>query len=582
VVDYVFKTSTARRHKQYPGIIPFLEESYKTTTSLDRRKRIEKYMSFSQCPACRGARLNERALSVLIERRSIDDLVSLPVVELHDFLTGLRLEGERARLARELIREILERLKPIKEVGLGYLTLKRSSPTLSAGELQRLSLAKHLGSGLGGLLYILDEPTIGLHESEKASLVKSLTRLRDLGNSVLVVEHDETVIRSADYVIDLGPGAGHHGGSVVAVGTPAQIARSRGSITGQYLRAPITYKPERRDVRARHSIKILGAAENNLKSIDVTIPLGLFVCITGVSGSGKSSLIQETLYPALERTLFGRRVKIGKHKSVVGAEHIDKVVGIDQSPIGRSPRSNPASYVGVWDMIRDFYARLPRARDLGMAKGAFSFNTDEQQCKRCKGAGVIPVDMFFLGDVETVCPECNGNRYQEEVLSVTYRGKSISDVLGLTFEQAGEFFSEQKEIVSIIKVVEELGLGYLKMGQPATTLAGGEAQRLKLIYELKKRETGRTLYILDEPTTGLHFADVDKLLRILHRLVEVGNSVLVVEHNLSVIRTADYIIDLGPGGGRSGGEVVACGTPEIIAASQASLTGKFLRKGELH
>jgi len=578
-VDYISEKFTAQRMKSYPGIIPFLEESYKETTSLDRQSRIEKYMSFSVCPECKGARFKEDILAVKIDGYSIADFLALPIIEFNNYITKFSVKGDKGIIARRLIREIEGRLKSLIDVGLGYLTLDRPSPTLSAGEAQRVSLATHLGSGLGGLMYVLDEPTVGLHEREKASLINSLRELKELGNSVLVVEHDESILREADYIVDLGPGAGQLGGEVIAAGTFDSIIRNKNSITGKYLSSALSVSfPKKRRLPSNKLLEVVGAGENNLKNINVIIPLGLFVCITGVSGSGKSSLIQDILYPGLIRKMYGRRIEVGKHKEINGIEFIDKVVNIDQSPIGRSPRSNPISYVGGWDLIRAFFAELPEVKKKKYAKGMFSFNVEGGRCETCQGSGVVPIDIHFLSDVYIPCQDCQGRRYRQEILEIKYKGKNIADVLDLTFEEAMIFFSDQKEIVRILNVVEKVGMGYIKLGQSAVTLSGGEAQRIKLTSELKKKGTGSTLYILDEPTTGLHFADIHKLLDILVELVDAGNTVLVIEHNLDVIKMADHIIDLGPEGGDKGGKVITCGNPEEIMRCGQSYTGKYLKK----
>jgi excinuclease ABC subunit A len=566
--------------KPFEGIIPNMERRWKETDSSWVREELERYQASSRCEACDGHRLKPEALAVKVGGKHIGETALMSISEAATWFSGLpaKLKPQQQEIAARILKEINERLGFLVNVGLDYLTLGRASATLSGGESQRIRLASQIGSGLTGVLYVLDEPSIGLHQRDNARLLETLKRLRDLGNTVIVVEHDEDAIRSADYLVDMGPGAGIHGGKVVAVGTPPEVMRHPESLTGQYLVGlrQIAVPPRRRQGRERQSIKVSGARANNLKSIDVEIPLGTFTCVTGVSGGGKSTLVIETLYKALARRLTGAREPAAEHDRVDGIEHIDKVIDIDQSPIGRTPRSNPATYTGAFTPIRDWFAGLPEASARGYAPGRFSFNVKGGRCEACQGDGVIKIEMHFLPDVYVQCDACKGKRYNRETLEVRFKEKSIADVLDMTVEEGAEFFRAVPSIREKMETLERVGLGYIHVGQPATTLSGGEAQRVKLAKELSRRATGRTLYILDEPTTGLHFEDVRKLLEVLHALVDQGNTVLVIEHNLEVIKTADWIIDLGPEGGDGGGEVVAAGTPEDVAKVARSYTGQYL------
>ena len=564
----------------FEGVIPNLERRFMETESDYMRQEIQKIMNFLSCPACEGARLRPESLAVTIGGKSVREVTHLPVKEAKTFFSSLRLSQNESLIAHEVLKEIRERLNFLSNVGLEYLTLDRESSTLSGGEAQRIRLATQIGSGLVGVLYILDEPSIGLHQRDNEKLLTTLRALRDLGNTVVVVEHDETTIRSADYVVDLGPGAGREGGEVVACGTVEEILRSPKSLTARYLRRELFIETpkKRRPVNTKKVLKICEAEEHNLKKVSVTIPLGLFSCVTGVSGSGKSTLVDEILYRALAKKLYGSREKVGKHKEILGADQIDKVIVIDQSPIGRTPRSNPATYTGLFTILRDLFSRLPESRTKGYKPGRFSFNVKGGRCEACAGDGIKQVEMHFLPDIFVPCEICGGLRYNAQTLEILYRGKSIADVLSMTVEEAFEFFKHIPHALDKLKTLYEVGLGYVQLGQSATTLSGGEAQRVKLATELSRRATGKTLYILDEPTTGLHLADIDKLLKVLQALVNAGNSVLVIEHHLDVIKNADYLIDLGPGGGEDGGRVVASGTPEAVAKTEGSYTGDFLRK----
>jgi excinuclease ABC subunit A len=531
-----------------------------------------------QCPSCKGLRLRPESRAVFLSRKSMSDVGQMTVAEAQAHFRGLKLAGARAQIAEEVLKEITGRLGFLLDVGLDYLTLDRASGTLSGGEAQRIRLASQLGSELSGVMYVLDEPSIGLHQRDNQRLIQTLHRLRDLGNSVIVVEHDEETILAADYVLDFGPGAGRHGGEVVAEGTPAQLLASPRSPTGRFLSGAesIAIPSTRREPTG--FIGVRGARENNLRGIDVDFPLGVFCAVTGVSGAGKSSLINQILYPALARQLDQIDLRVGAHDTIVGLEHIDKVIEIDQNPIGRTPRSNPATYTKAFDQIRDLFAQLPEARTFGYAAGRFSFNVRGGRCEACEGAGVREVEMHFLANVNVTCELCKGKRFNEGTLRVEYKGKNIAQVLETPVEEALQLFANVPKLREILKTLDDVGLGYVALGQPATTLSGGEAQRIKLSRELARRQTGRTLYVLDEPTTGLHFADVRRLLAVLQRLVEQGNSVLVIEHNLDVVKVADYVIDLGPEGGARGGEVLAVGTPEQVARSPRSYTGQFLKK----
>ncbi len=563
---------------KFEGVIPHLERRYKQTDSSGVRQWIENYMTVSPCPTCKGARLRPEALAVIIDRETIDSLVDKPIKKAYSFFKDVNLTKRQQTIAKQILKEIRERLGFLCDVGLDYLTLSRSAQTLSGGEAQRIRLATQIGSRLVGVLYILDEPSIGLHQRDNQKLLRTLTELRDIGNTVLVVEHDRETIEQADYVIDLGPGAGIHGGTVVASGTPDEIKASRKSLTGQYLCGTREiHTPTDRRAPNGKSIGLSGATGNNLKNVDLTIPLGAFVVVTGVSGSGKSSLINETLYHALARHFYGSRTMPLPYKSLEGLEHIDKVIDIDQSPIGRTPRSNPATYTGLFTHVRDLFAGLPEAKARGYGAGRFSFNVKGGRCEACEGDGIIKIEMHFLPDVYIPCEVCKAKRYNRETLEVSFKGKSISDVLDMTVDEALTFFENIPRIKKKLLTLANVGLGYIHIGQQATTLSGGEAQRIKLATELSKMATGRTLYILDEPTTGLHFEDIRMLLGVLNELVERGNTVVVIEHNLDVIKTADYIIDIGPEGGDDGGRIIATGTPEEVARTKGSYTGEFLK-----
>lgn len=561
------------------GVINRLERRYRETKSEVMREEIEEYMSSFPCPLCKGARLKKESLSVYVGGISIAELCDKPIHEILDFLNNLKLTPKQEIISNQVLKEIKARLGFLVNVGLDYLTLSRTAGTLSGGEAQRIRLATQIGSSLVGVLYILDEPSIGLHQRDNGKLLKALRDLTDLGNTLLVVEHDEDTMYAADHIIDIGPGAGEHGGEIVAQGTIEDIMACERSITGQYLSGKkyIPVQKERKKPNGNWII-IKGARENNLKNFDVRFPMGVFTCVTGVSGSGKSTLVNEILYKALAQKVYGSKLKPGEHDEILGLEHIDKVVNIDQSPIGRTPRSNPATYTGVFDFIREVFASTPEAKMRGYKAGRFSFNVRGGRCEACKGDGIIKIEMQFLPDVYVPCEVCKGKRYNRETLEVKYKGKNISEVLDMTVEEALDFFENIPRIHRKIQTLYDVGLGYIKLGQPSTELSGGEAQRIKLAYELSKRSTGKTVYILDEPTTGLHIADIHKLLKILHRLVEGGNTVIVIEHNLDVIKRADYIIDLGPEGGDRGGTIVAEGTPEEIARNPKSYTGQFLKK----
>jgi excinuclease ABC subunit A len=567
------------KYSEWEGIIPQLWRRYKTTDSEWTRAEIERYMVYTTCPTCGGSRLRKEALFVKIDGKSIWDIVRMDVKRALKYFEELNLEGKKKIIAEKIVDEIKKRLRFLENVGLGYLTLDRRSDTLSGGEEQRVRLATQIGSGLSGVIYVLDEPSIGLHPRDVSKLIRTIKDLRDLGNTVLVVEHDEETIKSADWIIDLGPGAGVYGGEMVAVGTLEDIISNPRSITGAYLsgKKSIPLPRARRQPKGEY-IKIVGARANNLKNITVNIPLGLLVVVTGVSGSGKSTLVFDILYKALAKKFYGSREDPGEHTAIYGLEYIDRVIDVDQSPIGRTPRSNPATYTGVFTYIRDFYAKLPEAKARGFKPQHFSFNMKGGRCEACEGEGYIRIEMHFLPDVYIPCEVCKGTRYNSEVLEVKYKGKSIADVLDMTVDEALEFFEDVPNIRRKLQLMADVGLGYIKLGQPSTTLSGGEAQRIKLAKELSKMPTGRTLYILDEPTTGLHFEDVRKLIDVLHRLVDNGNTVLVIEHNLDVIKNADWVIDLGPEGGDDGGYLVAEGTPEDVAKVEGSYTGIYLRE----
>lgn len=578
-IQFVFqrKNRTYRVNRRFEGVIPRMERIYMETKSNYMRTYIGKFMSNHACPVCKGSRLRPESLSVTVGGKSIHDVVEMSVSEAHSFFEGLELTGREEYIAREILKEIRERLRFLIDVGLDYLTLSRSSGTLSGGEAQRIRLATQIGSGLVGVLYILDEPSIGLHQRDNMRLIETLKRLRDLGNTLIVVEHDEETILSADHVVDIGPGAGEHGGHVVAEGTPHEVMEDPASLTGAYLSGRETIPvPEFRRGHSGKYLTVRGARANNLKDIDVRIPLGVFTCVTGVSGSGKSTLVNEILYRGVYERLHHKHMNAGEHTDIEGLEHIDKVVMIDQSPIGRTPRSNPATYTGVFTHIRELFAQTPEAKKRGYRPGRFSFNVKGGRCEACSGDGIIRIEMHFLADVYVPCEVCRGRRYNEETLEVRYRGKNIAEVLDMTVEEALEFFESIPQVRKKLQTLYDVGLGYIKLGQPATTLSGGEAQRVKLAKELGRKSTGKTLYILDEPTTGLHFDDIKKLLNVLGRLVDAGNTAVVIEHNLDVIKSADHIIDLGPEGGDRGGLVVAEGTPEEVANS-GTHTGRFLR-----
>ena len=564
---------------EFEGIINNLERRFRETQSNWIKEEIESYMSAIPCDECGGQRLSKESLSVLVGGINISELCRKSINDAFEFIMNLNLTKKERIIANPIIKEISSRLEFLKSVGLEYLTLSRSAGTLSGGESQRIRLATQIGSSLMGVLYILDEPSIGLHQRDNDKLLQTLKHLRDIGNTVIVVEHDEDTMYAADYVVDIGPGAGVHGGNVVCTGSVDKIKRCKESITGQYLSGAKKIDiPVNRRSGNGSKIKILGAKENNLKNIDVNIPLGTFVCITGVSGSGKSSLINEILYKHLSHKLNGSKLRAGKHKDIIGIENLDKVIDINQSPIGRTPRSNPATYTGVFTDIRELYASTPEAKVKGFGSGRFSFNVKGGRCEACQGDGIIKIEMHFLPDIYVPCEVCKGKRYNRETLEIKYKGKSIYDVLEMTVEEGLEFFSSIPKISRKLQTLVDVGLGYIKIGQPATTLSGGEAQRVKLASELSKRSTGKTMYILDEPTTGLHIADVHKLIDILQKLVESGNTVVVIEHNLDLIKTADYIIDLGPEGGDKGGSIVACGTPEEVCKVKQSYTGMYLKK----
>lgn len=580
VVEYQSpKGMSVEYPSRFEGVIPNLMRRYKETNSDFIRSEIEQYMTSKTCPECHGARLKPEILAVTVGGGSIVDVANMSIREAGEFFKTLKLSAQDQMIVKQVLKEIGERLGFLTNVGLNYLTLNRSANTLSGGEAQRIRLATQIGSGLSGVIYILDEPSIGLHQYDNRRLIGTLANLRDLGNTVLIVEHDEETIRSADWVVDIGPGAGKRGGELVAEGTPQQIEKNKKSLTGRYLAGKLKIDvPKKRRPRNGKSIKIVGASEFNLKNIDVEIPLQMFVCVTGLSGSGKSTLINEILAKRLSRDLHGAYAIPGAHKEIRGVGNLDKVINIDQSPIGRSPRSNPATYTGVFTYIRELFSQLPEAKMKGYKPGRFSFNARGGRCENCQGDGAIKIEMHFLPDVYVPCDVCEGRRYNKETLAVQYKGKDIADVLDITVNEAAEFFANIPPIKNKLKTLQEVGLGYIKLGQPATQLSGGEAQRVKLSKELSRRATGKTLYILDEPTTGLHFDDTKKLLKVLHELADRGNTVLVIEHNLDVIKTADWIIDLGPEGGDLGGELVAEGTPEQVAKIKKSYTGKYLQK----
>ena len=577
--EYTSAAGTRRFTSPFEGVLPTLERRHNETKSQGMRTFYEMYMSESPCPECHGARLKKESLSVKVGDKNINELTDMSINKIKDYLNSLELNAKDRMIADQIFKELNKRLQFLIDVGLEYLTLSRSAGTLSGGEAQRIRLATQIGSGLTGVLYILDEPSIGLHQRDNDKLLATLKHLRDLGNTVLVVEHDEDTMYAADQIIDIGPGAGVHGGRVMAQGTAEEVKLVPDSITGQYLsgRKQILVPKKRRKSNGK-SIEVKGATEHNLKNINVKFPLGQFICVTGVSGSGKSTLVNEILYKTIARDLNGSNEKPGKCKEVKGLQNIDKIINIDQSPIGRTPRSNPATYTGVFDFIRDLFAGTNEAKMRGYDKGRFSFNVTGGRCEACNGDGILKIEMHFLPDIYVPCEVCKGKRYNKETLEVKYKGKTISDVLDMTVEEALEFFKNLPRIKNKIQTLYDVGLGYIKLGQPSTTLSGGEAQRIKLATELSKKATGKTLYILDEPTTGLHIADVHRLVDILQRLVDTGNSIIVIEHNLDLIKTADYIIDLGPEGGDGGGEIIAVGSPEQIVKNDRSYTGKFLKK----
>ena len=563
--------------KPFEGVVPNLERVFTTTDSEWRKEDLTKYMSKSPCPACNGARLKKESLSVFVNRKAIWDIVRMSIAEAFIFFDTLKLAGNEEKIAANILKEVKKRLKFCLDVGLGYITLDRFSTTLSGGEAQRIRLATQVGSALSGVLYILDEPTIGLHPRDDKKLIKTLVDLRDLGNTVIAVEHDEQMIKAADWLIDIGPGAGVNGGRIVFNG-PREDVLKADTLTARYLKGEACIEiPEKRRVCEKGKyLLIKGAAEHNLKNIDVKIPLGLFVGITGVSGSGKSTLVEDILYKALARNLYSSKDKPGRYKAIEGIDNVDKVIIVDQSPIGRTPRSNPATYTGVFNHIRDLFARLPEARARGYKPARFSFNVSGGRCEACMGDGIKKIEMHFLPDVHVECEICAGKRFNEQTLEVRYKGKNISEVLSMSVEEASRLFDNISPVKNTLDTLCDVGLGYISLGQFATTLSGGEAQRIKLASHLRKRSTGKTLYILDEPTTGLHFDDVKKLLAVLQRLVDKKNTVLVIEHNLDVIKSCDHLIDLGPDGGEGGGEVIVAGTPEVVAREKRSFTGKFL------
>ena len=562
----------------FEGLVRNVQKRYRETSSDTMKQAYEEFMRITPCTACHGQRLKPSSLAVTVADRNIYEITNMSIMELDSFLADMKLSDRQTTIGGQILKEIRARIKFLMDVGLDYLSLSRATSTLSGGEAQRIRLATQIGSGLVGVAYILDEPSIGLHQRDNDKLLATLQHLRDLGNSVIVVEHDEDTMRAADYIVDIGPGAGRNGGEVVAVGTADDIMACKESVTGAYLSGRIKIPVPATRRKPTGWLKVKGARENNLKNIDVDIPLGVVCCVTGVSGSGKSSLVNEILYKHLSRDLNRARCIPGKHDGIDGIEQLDKVIDIDQSPIGRTPRSNPATYTGVFDMIRDLFAATTDAKERGYKKGRFSFNVKGGRCEACSGDGIIKIEMHFLPDVYVPCEVCGGKRYNRETLEVKYKGKSIYDVLDMTVEDAVDFFENVPTIKRKIETLNDVGLSYIKLGQPSTELSGGEAQRIKLATELSKRSTGRTIYILDEPTTGLHFADVHKLVEILHKLAEGGNSVIVIEHNLDVIKTADYIIDMGPEGGARGGTVIAKGTPEEVAANKKSYTGQYIKK----
>ena len=581
-IQFSYYTDSGKKFQDthtFEGIIPNLTRRYKETDSQTVREELAKYLNAQVCPECQGTRLCQSARHIQVAGQAIYQISALPLKKTQYFFDHIELSGQKKSIADRIIKEISSRLQFLNNVGLDYLSLDRSADTLSGGESQRIRLASQIGSGLTGVMYVLDEPSIGLHQRDNGRLLETLNKLRDLGNSVIVVEHDQDAIEIADYVVDMGPGAGEHGGYVVAQGSPQDIQQNDASMTGQYLsgKRSISIPQHRHPPTIDRMLRIVGATGNNLKAVTLDLPVGLFVCVTGVSGSGKSTLINETLYRAVARHLYGSNVEPATYESIEGLAFFDKVINMDQSPIGRTPRSNPATYTGLFTPIRDLFAGVPQARERGYAPGRFSFNVKGGRCESCQGDGVIKVEMHFLPDIYVTCDVCHGQRYNRETLEIQYKGKNINEVLQMTVETAAEFFSVVPVVARKLQTLLEVGLGYITLGQSATTLSGGEAQRVKLSLELSKRDTGRTLYILDEPTTGLHFQDIDLLLTVLHRLRDHGNTVVVIEHNLDVIKTADWIIDLGPEGGDGGGRIIAEGSPEAVASNKESFTGEYLR-----
>jgi excinuclease ABC subunit A len=570
-------TRSYRKHS-FEGIIPNMERRYKETESVAVREELGKYLNSQVCPECSGTRLRREARNVRVAGLAIYEINALPLKEAKAFFEKMELTGHKLAIAEKIVKEISSRISFLNNVGLDYLSLERSADTLSGGESQRIRLASQIGSGLTGVMYVLDEPSIGLHQRDNERLLKTLKSLRDLSNSVIVVEHDQEAILAADNVVDMGPGAGEHGGAVIAQGTPEDIQQNPDSLTGKYLSGKLAIAmPEKRtEPKIDRWLKITGASGNNLKTISLDLPVGLFVCVTGVSGSGKSTLINETLSKAMAQYLYGSTAEPAPYQNIEGLAFFDKVINMDQSPIGRTPRSNPATYTGLFTPIRELFSGVPQARERGYGPGRFSFNVRGGRCEACQGDGMIKVEMHFLPDIYVTCDLCHGKRYNRETLEILYKGKNINDILQMTVEHAREFFSPVPVVARKLQTLLDVGLGYIKLGQSATTLSGGEAQRVKLSLELSKRDTGRTLYILDEPTTGLHFQDIDLLLKVLHRLRDHGNTVVVIEHNLDVIKTADWIIDLGPEGGDGGGEIIAEGTPEEISENEKSFTGQYL------
>jgi excinuclease ABC subunit A len=581
-IDFTYGDERGRKHTRshaFEGIVVNLERRYKETESAVVREELAKYLNSAPCPECEGSRLRREARFVFVGGETIYGISHMRLRAVLDFFDALELSGAKRTIAEKIVGEIRNRLHFLTNVGLDYLSLDRSAETLSGGESQRIRLASQIGSGLTGVMYVLDEPSIGLHQRDNHRLLSTLTTLRDIGNTVIVVEHDRDAIEAADYVVDMGPGAGIHGGQVVASGTPGEVARNPASLTGQYLsgRRSIAIPLLRTPPDASRMLRLIGATGNNLKRIDLEVPLGLFICVTGVSGSGKSTLINDTLYQAVARQLYGSTAQPAPFEEIQGLEQIDKVVSVDQSPIGRTPRSNPATYTGLFTPIRDLFAGVPLSRERGYGPGRFSFNVKGGRCEACQGDGVLKVEMHFLPDIYVPCDVCHGRRYNRETLEIQYKGRNIQEVLEMTVEQAHQFFNAVPTIERKLQTLLDVGLGYVKLGQSATTLSGGEAQRVKLSLELSKRDTGRTLYILDEPTTGLHFRDIELLLGVLHRLRDHGNTVVVIEHNLDVIKTADWLVDLGPEGGDGGGQIIAQGSPEHLAQQPASFTGQYLR-----